>query len=151
MGRIERRAGALAVAVTLTAGLAGCSGEEAPEQPGSASTSATADAPEVSGDTGDLTDPVGAIDALAEVSCAPDASGSWSGRGTLTNEEGVTRRYLVKFAVVRKKTSEVLGSKQKELTLDAGESAVVKLPRLYRGAAGRQLVCVPRVVSGGAS
>lgn len=149
MTSVRRLAVALAVTATLTGGLLGCSGEDSPEQPARAVSSAH-DTATVSGDTADLVDPVGAIDALEKVTCAADAASVWSGRGTLTNEEGVTRRYLVKFAIVRKKTSEVLGSKQKELTLQAGESAVVRFPELYRGRAGKQLVCVPRVVSGGA-
>ncbi|NHA00867.1 hypothetical protein G5V59_15645 [Nocardioides sp. W3-2-3] len=81
---------------------------------------------------------MGAIDALGKVTCAADAGGVWSGRGTLTNEEGVTRKYLVKFAIVRKMTSEVLGSKQKGAhapgrSIDGGEVPGA-LPRSRRQA-----------------
>lgn len=149
MTTVRRAVAALAVGSTLAGALVGCSGETSPEQPAASGSQGTDEA-KVSGDTGDLVDPVGAIDALTKVSCVADAAGVWSGRGTLTNEEGVTRTYLVKFAVVRRRTSEVLGSKQKQLTLEAGASAKVKLSGVYRGKADKQVVCVPRVVSGGA-
>lgn len=148
MGTVRRAVAALA-ATALAGGLTGCSSDQQ-EQPEQAAPTTSTTAPPVSGDTGDLEDPVGSVSALSDVICKADAAGVWSARGTLTNEEGVPRTYLVKFAVVRKKTSEVLSSKQKEITLEAGGTAKVRIADLHHGKRGAAVVCVPRVVSGSA-
>jgi hypothetical protein len=136
-------------AVLLTGALAltGCAGNDKTD--GSHHRSA-ASSTKPSGDSGDLKDPVGAIKSIKDVKCSADAHGAWSATGRVENGEGVASKYLVEFAVVKQKTSEVMGSKSKEVSVAAGKSAKIDLGNLYKGDQ-KGLICVPRVLRGAAS
>ena len=71
----------------------------------------------------------------------------WSASGRVTNATKAKASYLVQVSVVKKKTSEVLGSKKKLLPIAAGGHATFDLKKIYSGAA-KDLICVPRVVRG---
>ncbi|WP_040167200.1 hypothetical protein [Microbacterium gorillae] len=101
-----------------------------------------------SGDNGDLTDPVGARDALVDDACAADEGGVWSGTGTIRNTGEGAVTYLVRFSVVDVTTHAVLGSGDQELTVEAGASAPVAVPAFYTQDGDAELSCHARVVSG---
>lgn len=137
---------AVAMTAALLGGFTACAGDDSdPAKPKSVGSEKSA----ISGDTGGLKDPTGAVEAMTKVVCKAGPDGAWSATGTLTNEEAEPRKFLVKFAVVKKKTSEVLGSKEATFELAAGESVEVSMKNIHRGKKqGPALVCVPRVVSG---
>jgi len=102
-----------------------------------------------SGDDGGLKNAVGAIKSVKGVKCARDGDGTWSASATVENGEGTPAEYLVEFAVVKEKTSEVMGSSSKTVKVAAGKSEKVSLPGLYSGDQ-KGLICVPRALRGDA-
>lgn len=137
-----------AVAVLTLSGCAAhndrpAAGTHAPVTSQQPATSSTA----LSTGNGGLKNPAGAIKALQGVKCAPDSNGEWSATGTIQNAAANEGRYLVQFAVVKQKDSEVVGSGSKTVKVAAGKSADISLPGLYSGNE-KGLICVPRVLRG---
>ena len=136
----------------LAVGLSACSSskdEDAgnPDDKATASDTTKPGRQAVSGDTGNLKDPQGAIAALSDFDCAADSTGAWSAEGRLTNGSKSKTRFIVSVSIVKSKTSEVLGSKKKMFTLTAKGERQFEWDDIY-GKTGKELQCVPRVVSG---
>ena len=136
----------------LAVGLSACSSsndEDAgnPDDKATASDTAKPGRQAVSGDTGNLKDPKGAIAALSDFDCAADSNGAWSAEGRLTNGSKSKTRFIVSVSIVKSKTSEVVGSKKKMFTLKAESERQFEWDDIY-GETGKELQCVPRVVSG---
>jgi hypothetical protein len=65
---------------------------------------------------------VGARADLSDFSCDAASTGVWSAKGTLHNATNATVKYSVMVSVASTKTSTVVGSTTKTVTLDAGKS-----------------------------
>lgn len=147
--RVRRVAAAICM---LAMGLSACSSssdEDAvnPDDKATASNTAKPDRQAVSGETGNLKDPKGAIAALSDFDCAADSNGAWSAEGRLTNGSKSKTRFIVSVSIIKSKTSEVVGSKKKMFTLKAKSERQFGWDGIY-GMTGKELQCVPRVVSG---
>ena len=88
--------------------------------------------------------PEGAIRDLSDVECKPDSHGVWSVKGTVSNSSEENQTYEVTVAVVKTKTSEVLGQKDFVVTLEPGKHRTIKASNIYKGAA-ESAQCVPVV------
>ena len=94
--------------------------------------------------TSSYSPPQGAIHDLTGAACTSDAHGVWSFKGTISNSSKDTRSYDVTVAVIKPKTSEVLGQKVLTVTLDPGKSQAIRATNIYKGATGTGK-CVPVV------
>ncbi len=65
---------------------------------------------------------VGARADLSDFSCGAASTGVWSAKGTLHNATNAAVKYSVMVSVASTKTSTVVGSTTKTVTLDAGKS-----------------------------
>jgi len=77
--------------------------------------------------------PVGAINDLTDVECKSDSQGVWSVKGKISNSSKEGQTYEVTAAVIKSKTSEVLGSKDFVVTLEPGKSHVIRAGDIYKG------------------
>ena len=130
--RVSMTVGRLAAVALIGAGLASaCSGTHTGTTAAdpSASTSPTSSKP-TSSATGKATTTkggttgsgIGARADLADFSCGAASSGVWSAKGTLHNATNAAVRYSVMVSLASTKTSTVVGSATKTVTLDAGKS-----------------------------
>lgn len=123
----------LAAAVLIGAGLlSACSGTPGTTTAEKSTGSATASKPS-SSPTGKATTKatskggttgagVGARADLSDFSCGAASTGVWSAKGTLHNATNAAVKYSVMVSVASTKTSTVVGSTTKTVTLDAGKS-----------------------------
>lgn len=147
MRRLAKLSVAPLLAVVVLSGCGATGKPAAGHQDPSTSPAPAASTPTSVVGTGGLTNPAGAIKSLQGVTCAPDSNGDWSASATVQNATTTRGEYLVEFAVVKQKDSEVLGFASKTVKVAAGKSASISLPGLYSGNQ-KGLICVPRVLRG---
>lgn len=153
MSGMARRAGGF-LATLGVAVLTGCAaapdrGQAEPQQ----SAPATSGASSRPGPTAALPQPPaltatqGARADLSELKCAADASGRWSGSGTVTSSASGATTYVVSFSVVTKEGGSVRGRGLAVRDLAPGASATVAV-REFHTEPGDGLRCLVSVTRG---
>ena len=141
-------------AVLITGALGACSAGTAATSAGATgatsspiSSSTSSGSTAKGSDTTEVTfkDAKGAVKALSGFTCSAKDS-SWSATGKLTNSGKAPATYVVKVAIVKPKTFNVVGSAEQTVTLAVGKSQDLSFDKIYSGA-DHGLLCVPSVVS----
>jgi hypothetical protein len=134
--------GTAAVALFVVTGLAGCG----PPTSTSADDPPTTTAPTTTMPVDPDVEAGGELDpaALGGFVCAPDPTGVWTARGTLTNDRQSAAAYVV-TVVVAGPDSTAVQAKRQVLALDSGTSKPVEISTLPVPAEG-ELTCQAQVV-----
>ena len=98
------------------------------------------------GNNGKLVHPAGAIADLSGFKCQPNASGSWTASGVVTNTSTRTQQYILDFSVINKADT-VVGTVRRQFPVAAGHRVSAHAEDFFRSTV-HGLRCLPRLVSG---
>ena len=148
--RLVRGTAALAL---IASGLVGaCSGgnsgnattQDDQPKPSSSATGSAKDSGKDSGKNSASAEAVGARSDLQGFTCDAASTGVWSASGKVVNSTKKSAKYTVDVAVASVKTSTVVGSATKTLTVDSGKTVSFTVPTVATRK-GDGFACTPHV------